>query len=89
MAECSDQAVLFPDLFSKPVHVSFSREELSSHGGMVLLAARDRQLGLTEALAGCMVDKRQAEKIDHELLEQLRQRVMSIAVGCPDGNDAD
>jgi hypothetical protein len=26
--------------------------------------------------------------VGHELLEQLRQRVMSIAVGCPDGNDA-
>jgi len=35
-----------------------------------------------------MVDERQAGKVDHELLEQLRQRVASIAIGCPDGNDA-
>ncbi len=80
--------MLFPDLFSKPVHVAFSREHLSSNGGAVLLAARDRQLGLTEALAGCLVDRRQAAKVDHELLEQLRQRVTGIALGCPDGNDA-
>jgi len=82
------QSVLFPELFSKPVHVAFSREHLSSNGGAVLLAARDRQLGLTEALTECMIDRRQAGKVDHELLEQMRQRVTSIALGCPDGNDA-
>lgn len=54
----------------------------------MLLAARDRQLGLTESLAGCLVDRRRAKSIHHEILEQLRQRVMSIAAGCPDGNDA-
>jgi hypothetical protein len=79
---------LFPDLFSKPVHVSFSREHLSSNGGTVLLAARDRQLGLTAALADCLDDGRQSAKVDHALLEQMRQRVMGIALGCPDGNDA-
>lgn len=88
MTQCNTQPVLFPVLFSKPVHVSFSREHLSSNGGSVLIAARDRQLGLTEALADCMVDKRQAGKVDHDLLDQLRQRVTSIAIGSPDVNDA-
>lgn len=88
MTECSTQPVLFPALFSKSVQVSFSREHLSSNGGMVLLAARDRQLGLTEALAGCMVDRRRKKSVDHEFLAQLRQRVMGIAAGYPDGNDA-
>jgi len=82
------QSVLFPELFSKPVHVGFSREHLSSNGGTVLLAARDRQLGLTAALADCLDDRRQSAKVDHALLEQLRQRVTSIGLGCPDGNDA-
>lgn len=88
MKESTRQSVLFQDLFSKPVHVAFSREHLSNYGGAVLLAAQDRRLGLTETLAGCMVDKRQVGKVDHELLEQVRQRVTSIAVGCPDGNDS-
>jgi hypothetical protein len=88
MTECNTQPVLFPALFTKPVHVSFSREELSSNGGTVLLAARDRKLGLTEDLAGALKDKREPGKVDHELLEQMRQRVFGIAVGCPDGNDA-
>jgi hypothetical protein len=88
MTECNSQPVLFPALFSKPVHVSFSEQHLSSNGGTVLLAARDRKLRLTEALADVLVDGREAGKINHELLEQLRQRVFGIAVGCPDGNDA-
>ena len=88
MDDSTQQCVLFPELFSKPVHVAFSREHLSSHGGAVLLAARDRELGLTEALGGCLVDRRQSAKVDHAFLDQLRQRVTSIALGCPDGNDA-
>lgn len=88
MAQCSIQPVLFPTFFAKPVHISFSREELSSNGGTVLLAARDRKLGLIEHLAGAMVDKRQPGKVDHELADQMRQRIFGIAVGCPDGNDA-
>lgn len=88
MDHITRQSVLFPDLFSKPVQVAFSREHLSSNGGVILLAARDRQLGLTESLAGCLSDRRQASKVDHELVDQIKQRVMSIAVGCPDGNDA-
>ena len=88
MTQCNNQSVLFPDIFAKPVHISFSREELSSNGGTVLLAARDRKLGLIEHLAGALVDNRQAGKVEHELADQMRQRVFGIAVGCPDGNDA-
>ena len=77
MDDTTRQTVLFPELFSKPVHVAFSREHLSSNGGTVLLAARDRQLALTATLADCLDDQRQSAKVDHALLEQLRQRVMS------------
>lgn len=88
MTECNIQSVLFPDIFAKPVHISFSREELSSNGGTVLLAARDRKLGLITHLADALVDKRQPWKVDHAFVDQMRQRVFGIAVGCPDGNDA-
>lgn len=88
MAESSRQAVLFPDLFSKSIQASFCREQLSTYGGTVLLAARDRQLGLTEALCSELTDARQTGKVRHELVDQIRQRLFSIAVGCADGNDA-
>ena len=88
MNDTTRQSVLFPDLFSKPVHVAFSREHLSSNGGTVLLAARDRQLGLAETLCDTLIDSRQPGKVRHQLLEQMRQRTFAIALGCPDGNDA-
>lgn len=88
MSNDTRQSVLFPDLFSKPVHVAFTQEPLSSNGGGILLSARDRQLGLTEALAECLSDPRQAAKVDHATIDQFRQRILSIALGCPDGNDA-
>jgi hypothetical protein len=88
MADTTRQTVLFPDLFSKPVRAGFCREQLSSYGGTVLLATRDRQLGLTEALCAELSDARQPGKVRQELLVQMRQRVFGIAAGCADGNDA-
>jgi hypothetical protein len=88
MNNSNRQRVLFPELFCKPVHVSFSREHLSSNGGAVLLAARDRQMKLTESLCQCLHDGRQFAKVEHDLIEQMRQRVYGIALGCADGNDA-
>jgi hypothetical protein len=88
MSDVTAQTVLFPDLFPKPVHVSFSREHISSNGGTVLLRAKDQELGLCEALAGCIQDTRQQSKVEHGLVHQFQQRVASIALGYPDGNDA-
>jgi hypothetical protein len=53
-----------------------------------VLRAADRCLGLTAALAEALEDERQAKKIKHELSELLTQRVMAIACGYPDSNDA-
>jgi len=43
---------------------------------------------LTEALAECLQDRRQAGKVDHSLHELLAQRIFSIACGYPDANDS-
>lgn len=87
MGDTTEQGVLFPGLFSKPVQVAFCRDHLSSNGGAVLLGARDRQLGFTQSLSSALGDSRQEAKVRHPLLEQLRERVFGIALGCPDAND--
>jgi len=79
----------FPLLARKPVQVSFSGGDLSSDGGLLLLAQLDRQLGLTERVAACIHDPRLPERIQHSLLSLLRQRVYQIAAGYEDCNDAD
>ena len=82
------QCLLFPDIFPKPVVVQFDQRQGSSDGGAILLKAADRRLGLTRALAACLQDRRQAGKVEHELHELLTQRVMAIACGYEDANDA-
>jgi hypothetical protein len=80
--------LLFPDIFAKPVVAVFDQRQSSSDGGAILLKAADQRMGLIHALAGCLVDRRQESKIDHEIEELLAQRVYGIACGYPDANDA-
>ena len=82
------QGVLFSNLFGRPVAAVFDSPQSSSDGGSVLLKACDQALGLTEALACWLRDRRQPGKVVHGLRELLRQRVFSIACGYADTNDA-
>ncbi len=82
------QWVLFPGIFRLPVVAKFDQRQGSSDGGAILLRAADQRLGLTSALGCALEDERQSKKIKHELGELLTQRVMAIACGYPDTNDA-
>jgi len=82
------QCVLFPGICSRPVVAKFDQRQGSSDGGAILLRAADKRLELTASLAGALEDERQPKKIKHELRELVTQRVMAIACGCPDTNDA-
>src|SRR5437867_1625867 len=88
MNSTTQQSVLFPDLLDKPLVVAFDQENSSSDGGAILLKAIDKRLGLTDSLAACLRDERQAGKIDHDTVELFRQRVFGIACGYADCNDA-
>jgi hypothetical protein len=70
------------------VVAKFDQRQSSSDGGAILLKAADRRLGLTAALAACLEDERQPGKVRHELDELLTQRIMAIACGYEDANDA-
>ena len=82
------QGVLFQGLFDKAVEACFSAEKLSSDGGSILLKAADRRMGLISAMSGTLSDSRMPGKVDHSLADLLAQRIYSIALGYPDGNDA-
>ena len=86
--DTTTQCLLLPEIFSKPVVAQFDQRQGSSDGGAILLKAADRRLGLTEALAACLVDKRQPAKVQHETEELLGQRVYGLACGYADANDA-
>ena len=89
MADAVSQTVLFPDLFDKPLVATFDQQHASSDGGAVLLKAAERQYGLIDGFAECLVDDRQPGKVRHTLADLLGQRIFGIACGHPDGNDGD
>jgi len=88
MSSLAQQGVLFPELFHKPLQITFSEQALSSDGGLLLLKARDRKLGVSDALARALPERRQISKVLHDLPEQIRQRVYAVACGYPDVNEA-
>ena len=75
-------------LFGKPVFSKFDSELRTPDGGASLLGAIDRKTKLTESLCSELADPRSANRIEHSYLDLFRQRVFSIALGYPDGNDA-
>jgi DDE family transposase len=74
--------------FDKRVVAKFDAEHASSDGGAVLLKAIDQQLGLTATVAGCLRDRRQRGKVQHDVLELVRQRIFGLVCGYADCNDA-
>lgn len=86
--DTTTQCCLFEEVFSRRLEVSFDEPSTSSDGGAVLLAAVDRRLSLTSSLVRCLKEWRQPGKVRHALLDLLRERVMALACGYADTNDA-
>src|SRR6516165_8811618 len=73
----------------KTVVALFDGGRLSSEGGLLVLREIERRLGLADRLAACLKDKRSPEKVVHRLAEIIRFRMLMIAAGYEDANDAD
>ena len=86
--DCIPQVTFEFQGLRQPVVARFDQAHASSDGGALLLKAIDERLGLTQRLAAGLTDRRQAGKVEHELLELVRQRVFGIACGYADCNDA-
>ena len=94
----SMRAEMSPPLQPSPLHLSpveakaveldFDGGLLSSDGGLVLLNDPDDQLGLTRDLAAGLRDPRDPRRVDFTLHDRLTQRVLQIAAGYEDANDA-
>jgi hypothetical protein len=87
--ECSAVQLEFQGLGSRRVAVAFDGGHLSSDGGALLLRELDGRLELTKRLASCFTDHRDADLIEHSVLELVRQRVYGLALGYADLNDHD
>ena len=79
---------LFP-VSNKSIELSFTGDQISSDGGLLLLREVENQLGLIDRISGCITDHRDQRYIDHTIKEMLIQRVFQIAAGYEDCNDCD
>jgi hypothetical protein len=87
-----DATPLLPGLSAvqgKTIVARFDGGRLSSEGGLLALREIERRLGLADRLASCLKDPRAPEKVVHRLAEIIRFRMLMIAAGYEDGNDAD
>ena len=79
----------FPAIDRKRLIAAFDGGRLTSDGGVMLLSAAERQLGLCDRLAALIADPRDAARVLHPLADILRARVLAIACGYEDADDLD
>ena len=72
----------------KVVVARFDGGCLSSDAGVLVLRGIEQRLGVAERLAGCIDDPRAQAQVLHGLAEMIRFRMLMIASGYEDGNDA-
>jgi hypothetical protein len=73
----------------QPIHADFSGGQITSDAGLLPLRAFDQRHHLTREWAAPLGDPRQSDRVHHDSLALLRQRIYQIVAGYEDANDAD
>src|ERR1700739_4598312 len=79
----------FPAVGRKKVTAAFDGVRLTSDGGVMLLAAAERRLGIAQKLANLIADPRNPLVVTHSVADILRARILAIACGYEDADDLD
>lgn len=79
----------FPAVHSKKITAAFDGGRITSNGGVMVLAAAERKLGLAAKLAAVICDRRDPLRVVHRLPDILRARIFAIACGYEDADDLD
>lgn len=77
------------NLCGREVIGSFDGGDISTDGGVMLLAEAERKRGVIRRLASMIRDERDRCKVRHGIEEMLAQRILGIACGYEDCNDFD
>jgi len=89
MSDETTQPFLFPAIDRKRVTAAFDGGRLTSDGGVMLLAAAERQVGIADRLARQIADPRNPLFVKHGVADILRARMLAIACGYEDADDLD
>jgi hypothetical protein len=82
-------ASLRPSICPAQLTVDFDGGNQSSDGGLLLLRAAERRLGVCRRLAAAMPDRRDPDRVRHAMLEMVMARASAIACGYEDAIDLD
>ena len=89
MRDDTIEAFGFPAIGRKKLTAAFDGGRITSDGGVLLLAAAERRLGIAERLAGLIADLRNPLFVTHSVADILRARMLAIACGYEDADDLD
>jgi hypothetical protein len=87
MTECNQSSFGFEASGRREIVARFDGGAISSDGGAFLLRQADQRLNLLARLAGCFLDGRNQNQVEHSILEMLSQRIYGLALGYEDLND--
>ncbi len=76
--ECSADLFGFARVGGRAVVAAFAGGKITSDGGALVLGATDRAVRLIERFAGCFLDDRAAELVEHEVATLVGQGVFGI-----------
>jgi len=89
ITDCTTTTFAFQPLGTRDVLACFDGGAVTSDGGALLLGEAERLTGALQQFAKCFTDYRQADAIEHTVLQLLSQRVYGLALGYEDLNDHD
>lgn len=73
--KCISRTYPFNSIGRRQVIADFSGGAITSDGGLVLIAAVDQRTRISERVAACFSDQRQANRVQHELGDLVAQRL--------------
>ena len=79
---------MFSAISRKKVTATFDGGWITSDGGVMLLAAAERRIGMAERLALLITDPRNPLFVTHSVADILRARMLAIACGYEDAISA-
>jgi len=85
--QCSAEQLQFSCVEGRRVVAAFDGGTVSSDAGALLLGRTDEAIGLIDRLAGCFIDERRPDLIEHTVRTLIGQRVFGMALGHEDLND--
>jgi hypothetical protein len=87
VTKCTEQIDLF-SIGRRRVTIESNGTFITSNAGVLLASRIEQRLGLAERLSGVLRDERDPDLVTHTYPSQMRQRLLQIACGYEDCNDA-